>query len=124
MNVTSRSISLTWNPPTPANQNGIIRSYIINMTVLETQETIQFISNSAERNFEMLHPYYTYSFALSAVTTGPGPPSSAYNVTTDEEGNLTNSFGKNEHACVQFTHTPIEHSEHTEPLDVITIPCT
>ena len=87
--VISRSISLTWDPPTAANQNGIIRSYVINMTALETQETIQLVSNNTEIDLEMLHPYYTYSFVISAVTIGPGPPSSAYNVTTEEEGNLT-----------------------------------
>ena len=86
--VTSRSISLTWDPPTAANQNGIIRSYIINMTELETQQTIQLMSNTTERDFEMLHPYYTYTFVISAVTIGPGPPSSVYNVTTEHEGSL------------------------------------
>ena len=86
--VTSRSISLTWDPPTAANQNGIIRTYIINMTVLESGENIQLMSNSTEIDFVMLHPYYTYTFVISAVTIGPGPPSSAYNVITAEEGNV------------------------------------
>ena len=86
--VTSCSISLTWDPPTAANQNGIIQTYIINMTVLESGENIQLMSNSTEIDFVMLHPYYTYSFVISTVTIGPGPPSSAYNVITAEEGNL------------------------------------
>ena len=86
--VTSRSIGLTWDPPTAANQNGIIRTYIIRVTVLESGENIQLMSNSTEIDLEMLHPYYTYSFVISAVTIGPGPPSSAYNVTTEEEGKV------------------------------------
>ena len=85
--VTSRSISLTWDPPTAANQNGIIRSYIINMAVLESGEKIQLMTNDTKIDLELLHPYYTYSFVISAVTIGPGPPSSVYSVTTDEEGN-------------------------------------
>ena len=84
--VTSRSISLTWDPPTAANQNGIIRTYIISVAVQQSKENIQLMSNSTQINLELLHPYYTYSFVISAVTIGPGPPSSAYNVTTDEEG--------------------------------------
>ena len=86
--VTSRSISLTWDPPIAANQNGIIRAYFINMTVLESGENIQFMSNSTDRDFVMLHPYYTYTFIISAVTIGPGPPSAVHNVLTAEEGNL------------------------------------
>ena len=85
--VTSRSINLTWDPPTAFTQNGIIRTYIIRVSVLESGENIQQMSNSTEIDLEMLHPYYTYSFVISAVTIGPGPPSSAYNVITDEEGN-------------------------------------
>ena len=85
--MTSRSISLTWDPPTAANQNGIIRSYIINMAVLESGEKIQLMTNDTKIDLELLHPYYTYSFVISAVTIGPGPPSSVYSVTTDEEGN-------------------------------------
>ena len=84
--VTSHSISLTWDPPTAVNQNGIICTYIIRVTVLESGENIQLMSNSTEIDLEMLHPYYTYSFVISAVTIGPGPSSSAYNVTTEEEG--------------------------------------
>ena len=95
--VTSRSISLTWDPPTAANQNGNIRSYIIIMTVLETQETIQLMSNSTEIDLEMLRPYYTYSFVISAVTIGPGPPSTGYNVTTEHEGSLT--------FCIEISNT-------------------
>ena len=86
--VTSRSISLTWDPPIAANQNGIIRTYIINVTVLESGESIQSMSNSTDRDFVMLHPYYNYAFIISAVTIGPGPPSAVHNALTAEEGNL------------------------------------
>ena len=58
------------------------------MAVLESGEKIQLMSNSTAIDMELLHPYYTYSFVISAVTIGPGPPSSVYNVTTDEEGDL------------------------------------
>ena len=84
--MTSRSISLSWDPPIAANQNGIIRTYVISVAVQQSKENIQLMSNSTQINLELLHPYYTYSFVISAVTIGPGPPSSAHNVTTDEEG--------------------------------------
>jgi len=88
VNVTSDSISLAWDPPTAANQNGIIRTYNINVTVLESRDNIQLTANNTELYLDMLHPYYTYNFIISAVTIGPGPPSSVYTITTEEEGNL------------------------------------
>jgi len=88
-NVTSDSISLAWDPPTAANQNGIIHTYNINVTVLENGDNIQLTANNTELFLDMLHPYYTYNFIISAVTIGPGPPSSVYTITTEEEGNVT-----------------------------------
>jgi len=76
------------HPPTAANQNGIIRTYNINVTVLESGDNIQLTAGNTELYLEMLHPYYTYSFVISAVTIGPGPPSSVYTITTEEEGNI------------------------------------
>ena len=67
------------------------------MTVVETQETIQLMPNGTEIDLEMLRPYYTYSFVIAAVTIGPGPPSTAYNVTTEHEGKL--SF------CIKISNT-------------------
>ena len=58
------------------------------MTVLESGENVQLMSNSTDRDFVMLHPYYTYTFIISAVTIGPGPPSAVHNVITADEGNL------------------------------------
>ena len=85
-NVTSNSISLAWDPPTAANQNGIIRTYTINVSVLPSRENFQLTANNTELHLEVLHPYYNYSFVISAVTTGPGPTSSVYTITTEEEG--------------------------------------
>jgi len=85
-NVTSRSIFLTWDTQESANQNGIIQMYTIDMTEAETGENLQLISEHTEFHLDKLHPYYTYSFVISAVTTGRGPLSTVYNVTTEEEG--------------------------------------
>ena len=104
--MTSRSISLTWDPPTAANQNGIVHTYIINMTVLESGENVQLMSNSTDRDFVMLHPYYTYAFIISAVTIGPGPPSAVHNVITAEEGNL--------HLCLTTSSNNIHYANTTK----------
>jgi len=88
-NVTSDSISLIWDPPTAANQNGIIRAYNISLSVLPSGENIQLTTINTKLYLDMLHPYYTYNFIISAVTVGPGPPSAVYTITTEEEGNIT-----------------------------------
>ena len=87
--VSSNSISLAWDPPAAANRNGIIRTYTVNVSVSPSGENIQLTANNTQLYLEMLHPYYNYSFVISAVTTGPGPPSSVYTITTEEEGNVT-----------------------------------
>ena len=87
--VSSNSISLAWDPPAAANRNGIIRTYAINVSVSPSGENIQLTANNTEYHLEMLHPYYNYSFVISAVTTGPGPASSVYTITTEEEGKVS-----------------------------------
>ena len=89
INVTSNSISLAWDPPAAANRNGIIRTYTVNVSVSPSGENIQLTVNNTEYHLEMLHPYYNYSFVISAVTTGRGPASSVYTITTEEQGNVT-----------------------------------
>ena len=43
-------------------------------------------TSGLEYSFLHLHPYYTYSFTVAAVTVSPGPPSEIVTVTTLETG--------------------------------------
>ena len=75
--VTSTHVSLFWAPPPTDQQNGIIRQYIVavvgqggrNFTVETTQPEVTVGG---------LHPFYTYSFSIAAVTIAPGPYSDEY----------------------------------------------
>ena len=85
--ISSSSIRLTWEPPRPEDQNGIIVAYNITITEAETGRVTYFQKEGTESllivNF--LHPYYTYQCSISAETIGPGPPAFA-SVTTPQAG--------------------------------------
>ena len=90
-NVTSRSITLTWDPPYPNEWNGIILYYVVDIVEMESGEHRQEVStNSTSLLVYQLHPYYSYSFNVSAATTiGPGPQSEVFTVRALEEGEAT-----------------------------------
>ena len=72
--VNSRALSLTWSPPPPEDQNGIIRNYLVNISVVESGEHFyQLTSNATVLVVDELHPYYTYGCIVAALTVGTGP---------------------------------------------------
>ena len=81
-----RKIHISWSPPFSWRQNGIIRSYIVNLAVAETKEHIQLTSNSTSLTAESLHPYYSYNVTVAAVTIGVGPFSADSTAQTSEDG--------------------------------------
>ena len=85
--VTSRSLSLMWNPPPLEDQNGVIIRYRVNNTVLGTMEMYQLLSVNNSITVNSLRPYTTYSFTIAAETAvGVGPFSGAYTVMTATDG--------------------------------------
>lgn len=84
--VDSNAIDLSWDPPPPDSQNGDIEHYLINATAAESEEIVQLMSTMDSIRISNLEPFYTYSFVISAITTGPGPYSSPVTVTTFEDG--------------------------------------
>ena len=82
-----RSLTLTWDPPTAGDRNGVIVSYTINVTVLETEEMFQLSSLTTDLTLSSLRPYYTYLFAVSASTViGDGPFSLQVTIRMPEDG--------------------------------------
>ena len=112
---TSRSLVLSWNPPLPQYQNGIVRKYIvtvalnsthiylrwdhppeefhygvirwyqINITEQYTGRVFQEASEETEITIGPLHPHYIYHCAIAAVTVDVGP-FSTITVRTEEGG--------------------------------------
>ena len=73
--VSSSSIRITWIPPLEEQQNGVIRSYSINVTEIPTGNVRTFVAHGDERIkiVNQLHPYYMYGCAVAANTVGLGP---------------------------------------------------
>lgn len=88
LSLTSTSVQLSWNPPPADQQNGIITDYYINMTEIETGVTVQLMVTGATTLLvNALHPYYVYSFFISAATVvGQGPYSTIFSIRTPEDG--------------------------------------
>ena len=85
----SRSASITWDPP-PADQwNGVIILYIINVTVVETRLTFQLNSTSTSIAVSTLQPYRNYDCIIAAITSvGTGPFSNRFTLTTPQDGKI------------------------------------
>ena len=81
------SAILTWAPPPPDQQNGIIIGYIINVTILETNETFLLFSNTTSLTVNGLRPFRNYVCIIAAQTSvGIGPYSAVFTVTTPQDG--------------------------------------
>jgi len=98
----SRSIMLTWERPSPEQENGLLVQY--HVIVIETQ--IHYTDNGTEitgmqtylnrtynisegrtQLIDMLHPDYNYTVRIAAATEpGIGPFSDAITVRTDMDG--------------------------------------
>ena len=81
------SIQITWQPPLPEEQNGIIREYRITVTGVENGQILDYRKDGSDSVLivSSLHPYYNYQCSVSAVTLGDGPAAYVV-VTTDERG--------------------------------------
>ena len=81
--VSSSSIRITWAAPLEEEQNGVIRSYYINVTEVPTGNMFEIIAHGDETitMVDMLHPYYVYECAVAAYTIGLGPAAYAQTLT-------------------------------------------
>ena len=83
----ARRLYIAWDPPAAAEQNGIIISYIVNITGVETGEQLQLTAQSQSVNVTGLTPYTTYFCIVAASTAiGPGPFSTQIIILTPEAG--------------------------------------
>ena len=89
--IAATSVTLNWQPPPEENWNGLIRLYYVFITELESGSS--FILNSTTTNYrvESLHPFYTYTFSVAAMTVAPGSISDNITLQTLEASTLINN---------------------------------
>ena len=86
-NLTSRSLSLQWEPPVTSQQNGFIRNYTVEIEGVDTAHRTSRISPSFSLTEWGLHPYTRYRCRVAAHTSvGRGPFSGYITVLTSEDG--------------------------------------
>ena len=93
-NTTPYSISLKWTPPPPKQQNGAIIRYIVNVTNIDTLETIKYYSTVTSITINGLDTYTMYVCIVAAETAvGVGPfTHSSFTVQTKEAGTICSSY--------------------------------
>ena len=85
VDIEARSFSLHWEPPPPESVNGIIRKYIINITIPDMGETMVYSSYNMSLNVHGLHPYTIHHISVSAFTISAGPYTEILDVETEED---------------------------------------
>ena len=85
------AVSITWQPPVPEEQNGIIISYTIVLTELLTNTVFTYQRNGSHTEIVItsLHPHYDYRCSIAAETSvGLGPFSASFILTTQQDCEL------------------------------------
>ena len=97
-NVMSRSVDLAWAAPRSDMQNGVIRYYVIEAYENDTRNTLTYQTLSALTRFTLsnLHPYYTYTIRIQAVTVSSGPLSVSLTVNTLQDSKLLSHFSSSD----------------------------
>ena len=84
--VNSSTIVLTWDTIAVENHNGILRHYLVSVLETETGEIDLYSIDSTQLNISRLHPYYTYTCVVAAVTNRVGPFSQNVSIITPQDG--------------------------------------
>ena len=120
--IDSRTLLLAWEPPAEEEQNGIIREYF-NISAAETSDEFQYRATNTTVIVEDLHPHYTYSFVISAVTIGPGPYSEAYTIQMPEDGKTLNTLHILCLCLLQCVYVICDFSQQLPQLLLKMLPC-
>ena len=82
----SRSLILSWGPPLPHQQNGIVRMYTVSVALNNSTQitTIPTTANTI-RVTALIRPFRTYICSVVAETVAVGPPTQNVTIQTPED---------------------------------------
>ena len=92
ISVNSTTMILSWDLPPFDQINGYIRHYVVTVTEHETTLEFQEEPTNTQVTLQSLHPYYTYTCRVAAVTTGPGPYTGNVTIQLPEDGKSDSDF--------------------------------
>lgn len=84
--IKSTSFNISWDLPPVDQINGVIQLYAVQVQVSDTSETLNYESFTTSLLLTDLHPYYTYTVFIAAVTVATGPFSAGNTVQTKADG--------------------------------------
>ena len=84
--IDSRTVSIQWDAPPDEHHNGIIRKYIVNVTIVETGDTWNTTFSGTSAIIGSLVPSFTYQFTVTAYTVAAGPYSTVVTIVMPEDG--------------------------------------
>ena len=88
--ISSTSLNVSWSPPLPEHQNGVITNYTIIITDLDDENEIDYVILNHSLTVSSLDPHTAYGITVFAATSsGIGPQTDALTVHTHEDGKLT-----------------------------------
>ena len=90
--ISSTSFSLSWTPPEEESRNGMIRSYVVNLTDTSDGTTRVVTTTGASNRVTIsgLEPFTMYSVVVAAHTIAIGPFSATVQLMTLEDGEFYN----------------------------------
>lgn len=92
---TSTSASLSWSPPPQNLLNGILRHYVVLVQEIDSGRNTSLMSIDPQIILNNLHPFYSYNFAVCAVTTDTGPCAQFETVQLPQDGKLFHYLSHN-----------------------------
>ena len=105
--VNSTTIALWWDTIAAEKQNGIIRHYLVSVMEVETDEVDMYTAVGTQLNISGLHPYYTYTCVVAAVTNSVGPFSHNISIITPQGGKYKICISKLSYTCSHIIHLNI-----------------
>lgn len=79
---------LSWIQPPLESFNGVLRYYWINIVEEDTSRAYFEYLLGNGGFLSSLHPFYTYTVSVAAVTIAPGPYSNNITITTYQDGEM------------------------------------
>ena len=90
--MSSTEALLKWLPPPDEHHNGIIVSYNVHITGVNSGEDIDLTAHDLQLLVTDLHPFYSYEFSVAAFTIAVGPFSDPVVLQMPEAGKMLINF--------------------------------
>lgn len=80
------SLLLTWSSPPDSYQNGIIRSYVVKIVEVNSDNVMVYSTTATTLTVGPVYPFTSYECSVAAVTVSQGPFSGSVVVQTPQDG--------------------------------------